>query len=222
MILRTVLINLILGTFAAALWGQQAETAKTPDFPVVLQQSVTAGKTPVGTKIQAKLWIATLFDRMVVPRNAVFSGEVVESMAKTATDPSRLAIRLDSAQWKNGSTTMKVYFDGRFYPMVADSGQDLQYAPSQPANRTWNGQGQYPDQNSHVYKPFPGGDNGKDSSSPDESSSTLAKSSVMLKGVEVQRDSDGTITLTSKHSNIKLARYTTYVVSTGDQITQQK
>ena len=64
---------------------------------MILQQSITAGKTPVGAKIQAKLEVATLLDGTVIPRNAVFSGEVIESVAKTRTEPSRIALRMDSS-----------------------------------------------------------------------------------------------------------------------------
>ena len=67
-----------------------------------MRQNVAAGTTSVGTKVQAKLAVATLVDGMVVPRDAVLSGEVTESVAKSATDPSRLAVRMDSAQWKKG------------------------------------------------------------------------------------------------------------------------
>lgn len=54
-----------------------------PEFPVILQQSVTAGQTPARTKIQTNLLVVTLFNGMVIPRNAVISGEVIESSAKT-------------------------------------------------------------------------------------------------------------------------------------------
>jgi len=220
---RTVLPILILGLISCStpmLWSQQAPIpAKGPEFPIVLQQGVTAGKTPVGSKIQGKLVMATLLDGTVIPRNATFTGEVVESVAKTATDPSRLAICMDSAQWKNGSAALKVYFTGWYYPKVAESGQDLQYGPPQPANRTWNGQGQYPDPNSKVYRPFPGGDSDKNSSSvPDTPSETDSKHRAPIKDVEVVLGSDGTIALTSKRSNLKLERYTTYVVSAGDTV----
>lgn len=221
---RRLLPTLVLGLIVSnpMLWGQQETTpAKSPDFPVVLQQSVTAGKTPVGSKIQGKLVMATLFEGTVIPRNATFTGEVVESAAKTATDPSRLAIRMDSAQWKNGSAALKVYFTGWYYPRVDESGQDLQYGPPQPANRTWNGQGQYPDPNSKVYRPFPGGDSDKDSSVPDTPSSVPAKNAQLMKDVEAARGSDGTIALTSKRSNLKLERYTTYVVSAGETVPQK-
>ena len=77
----------------------KADTAiqgSTQEFPVVLQQSVTAGKTMVGTKVEAKLSIATLLSGVVFPRNSILSGEVVESAAKTKTEPSRISIRIDS------------------------------------------------------------------------------------------------------------------------------
>jgi hypothetical protein len=186
-----------------------------------LQQGVTAGKTPVGTKIQCKLAIATLLNGTVIPRNATLTGEVTESAAKSATDPSKLAIRMDSVQWKSGTAEIKLYFTGSYYPNVNEAGQDLQYGPQQPADRTWNGQGQYPDQNSHVYRPFPGGDSSKDSTVPDTPSSTAAPNSVTMKDVEAQRTSDGMIVLTSKRSNIKLERYTTYIVSAGETVPQK-
>jgi hypothetical protein len=71
------------------------------EFPVNMKQSVTAGATPVATKVQAKLVVATLVDGTVFPQNTLFSGEVIESVAKSATDPSTVAIRMDSAQWKS-------------------------------------------------------------------------------------------------------------------------
>jgi hypothetical protein len=222
-----VFLRTLFGTFVvcafppAFLSGQAGTPAKSPDFPVILQQNVTAGKTPVGSKIQAKLTIATLLNGTVIPRNATLSGEVTESAAKTAGDPSRLAIRMDSVEWKSGTSAIKLYFTGWYYPTVDQPGQDLQYGPQQPANRTWNGQGQYPDSNSHVYRPFPGSDSGNDSPVPDTPSSTTGTHSVAMKDVEAKRTGDGTIVLTSKRSNVKLARYTTYVVSAGDTVPQK-
>ena len=110
-----VLLTVVLG--CAALLGQQTFGQQTPgqqtpgqptpaasgssgalEFPVIMRQNVVAGTTPVGTKVQAKLAVATLVDGVVVPRDAVLSGEVTESVAKSAIDPSRLAIRMDSAR----------------------------------------------------------------------------------------------------------------------------
>jgi hypothetical protein len=105
---------------SAILFGQQQPAPSGPsgvrEFPVILEQSVVAGKTPVGSKIQAKLEVATSVDGTVIPRNAIFSGEVLESVAKTRTDPSCLAIRMDSVQWKNGSASLKVLLDRLVLP----------------------------------------------------------------------------------------------------------
>jgi hypothetical protein len=205
---------------ATALLGQQQPTGSNSsgmrEFPVVFQQSVTAGKTPVGTVVQAKLEVASLVEGTVIPRNAVFSGTVVESVAKTKTDPSRLALRMDSVQWKNGSAVIKVYLTAWFYPAIDAAGQNLQYGPTQPANRTWNGAGEYPDQNSKVYKPFPSGGEADKGAAPDTHSSTTSNHRVLMKDVETASGSDGTLTLTSKKTNIKLDRLTTYVLASGD------
>ncbi len=180
---------------------------------MILQQSITAGKTPVGAKIQAKLEVATLLDGTVIPRNAVFSGEVIESVAKTRTEPSRIALRMDSIQWKNSTASIKVFLTDWYYPPRNETGQDLQYAPQQPANRTWNGEGQYPDPNSKVYKPFPGSDPSKGSAVPDTPTAVTSNHRVQMKDVETTSNSDGTVILVAKRSNLKFDRLTTYVLS---------
>src|SRR6202521_4525131 len=141
--IEPMVLTVVLGW--VALLGQQTisqqtrsqptPTAPGPsgalEFPVVMRQNVAAGTTPVGTKVQAKLAVATLVDGVVVPRDAVFSGEVTESVAKSATDPSRLAIRMDSAQWKKGSTPVvlslapKVYLTAWYYPVAETRAHDL-------------------------------------------------------------------------------------------------
>lgn len=186
------------------------------EFPMVLESNVVAGKTAVGTKIQARLAVATLQEGIVIPRNALFTGEVIESKAKTATEASRVAIRMDSAQWKNGSAAVKLYLTAWYYPAVTEAGQNLQYGPAQPANRTWNGQGQYPDPNSKTYKPFPGGDSDSNANNPDVPSSVTSNHRVAMANVESERSSDGTIAIVSHKANIKLDKLTTYVLASGD------
>jgi hypothetical protein len=212
--------TLVLCVSFAALLGQQPPAPSGPagvqEFPVMLQQSVAAGKTPVGAKIQAKLEVATLVAGTVIPRNAVFSGEVIESVAKTKTEPSRLAIRMDSVQWKTGSAPVKVYSTAWYYPARNEEGQDLQYGPQQPVNRTWNGQGQYPDPNSKVYRPFPGSDPNQNTSVPDTPTATTSNHRVVMKDVETVSRDDGTVTLVSKRTNIKLDKLTTYVLASAN------
>jgi hypothetical protein len=207
---------------SATALGQQKPAASAPpgarEFPVVMQQTVAAGKTPVGAKIKAKLEVATLIDGKVIPRSAVFSGEVIDSSAKTATGPSRLAIRMDSVVWKKGSASLTAYLTAWYYPMKDAAGQDLQYGPTLPANRTWNGQGQYPDPNSKVYKPFPGSDSGNDASAPNTPSATASNRRVLMKDIESAKNSDGVIAIVSRNSNIKLDKLTTYVLATGEPL----
>ena len=217
----TVVALLVLSAFGSAILLGQQQPASGPsgvrEFPVILEQSVVAGKTPVGTKIQAKLEVATFVDGTVIPRSAIFSGEVLESVAKTKTAPSRLAIRMDSVQWKNGSASLKVYSTAWYYPASDASGQNLQYGPTQPANRTWNGEGQSPDPNSKIYKPFPGSNsNDKSASAPDTPSATISNHRVLMKDVATESRNDGEIALISKHSNIKLDKLTTYVLASRD------
>lgn len=200
-------------------FGQQTSTpsasAVAQEFPVTFQENVVAGKTPVATKVQAKLGMATLVNGTVIPQGAVFSGEVVQSVAKTKSDPSKLGIRIDAAQWKNGSAALKLYLVGWFYPFASQAGQDLQYGPQQSAKGSWNGMGEYPADNAKSYHPFPTG--GSDSNaSPDTSNSATSQHRVQMKNVQTDRASDGTITLVSSHSNIKLDKSTMYVVASAE------
>lgn len=186
------------------------------EFPMILESNIVAGKTAVGTKIQAKLCVATLVNGTVIPQNAVFSGEVIQSTAKTASEPSRLTLRMDSVQWKGGSAVIKAYLTPWYYPVLTEAAnQNLQYGPTQPANRTWNGEGQYPDPNSKVYRPFPGGDSDKSASVPDATTSVTSSHRVPIKDVESEPSSDGGITIISRKGNIKLDKTTTYVLATA-------
>jgi hypothetical protein len=187
------------------------------EFPMILENNIVAGKTAIGTKIQAKLCVATLANGIVIPRNAVFSGEVTESMAKTANSPSRLTILMKSVQWKNGSAVIKAYLTPWYYPTLNQaSSQNLQYGPTQPANRTWNGEGQYPDPNSKVYRPFPSGDEDKSGAAPDATTSVISSRRVPIKDVESEPSNNGGITIVSRKGNIKLDKTTTYVLATAE------
>ena len=179
------------------------------EFPVVMRQNVAAGKTPVGSKVQAKLAVATLVGGVVVPEGAILSGEVTQSAAKSATDPSRLAIRMDSAQWANGSVPIKVYLTAWYYPVAApaDQASGLPDAGNNPKPRTG---GSYPGQRNPTSPPFSSSDTGS-SPAPD-----ISKHRILMKNVESIRNPDGAVTLTSKRFNIKIDKQTTYVLATGD------
>ena len=216
---------LLFTVVSPALLGQQrpvsANASQGTEFPVIMRENVAAGKTPVGTKVEAKLIVATLVNSVVVPRDAILSGEVTESVAKSATEPSRLALRMDSAKWKDKSLPVKLYLTAWYYPVATMAPQDLSYQPPDAARspKNWNGAGTYPDPNNPASQPFPGRDTDKDSgptaSSP---STTISKHRVLMKDVESTRQSDGTVVLSSRRSNVKLDKVTTYVLASDDLI----
>lgn len=175
---KLVPLLVLTGACALGLAGQEKPTVSTAsgvpgvhEFPVTLKQSVTAGKTAVGTKIEAKLEVATLVDGKVIPRNAVLSGEVIASAGKTGTEPSRLGIRIDSATWKGGTAPVTAYLTAWYYPSQDASGQNLQYGPEQSSAAKWDGRGEYPGPNERSYKPFPTSDSDKGGAVPDTKTS---------------------------------------------------
>ena len=92
-------------------------------------------------------------------------------MEKTATDPSRLAIRMDSVQWKNGY-------------------------PKSPA-----------------YQPSPSRD---DQDKNPGAVSNPSNHHILMKNVECLRAADGTVVITSRRSNIKIDKLTTYVLAASE------
>lgn len=227
MLIRVVLyVSVGLGCSLGISAGQQGPVlapgvrpspagTKELELPLVLQQKVVAGKTPVGTHVQSNLLVATLLSGKVIPRDAVLSGEVVESKAKTSSQPSRLSIRLDSAHWKNESVAIRAYLTPWYYSVTLEAGPGLRYGPEQSAKKAWNGMGQYPDPNAPEQRPFPAA---VDTKGPSENapSPVTSKRRVPMKGVESQRDDTGGITLVDNRSNIKLDKLTTYVFAGSD------
>lgn len=190
-----------------------------------MRQNVSAGSTAVGTKVQAKLAVATLVNGVVIPVGATLSGEVTESVAKSATDPSRLAIYMDAAQWKNGSVSLKVYLTAWYYPEPTPTPQDSSLAPpdANPVVRARNRGGIYPDPTVNTSgtvpasDPYPGRDPGRESSPPlPAPGSNTPRHRVLMKDVESTRASEGALTLISKRSNLKLNKQTTYVFASGE------
>jgi hypothetical protein len=228
MLTRTLLVGnfLLAVVLSAAMFGQQPVAPGSSgaiEFPITLRQNIDAGKTGVGTKIQANLVAATLVNGTVIPRDAILSGEVTESVAKTKTDPSRLAIRMDSAQWKNGSAQLKIYLTAWYYPEAMLANQDVSYESSDAtkSNKNWNGMGAYPNPNTSISQDrFPGRDADKNTgaATPDSTASSISKHRALMKNVDSLRSDDGVVTLSSKRSTIKLDKLTTYVLATSDMM----
>ncbi|MGA8300592.1 MAG: hypothetical protein WCB53_08870 [Terriglobales bacterium] len=183
-----------------------AAEASAQEFPVVMRQNVVAGKTPIGTKVEAKLTIATLVKGMVIPEGAVFSGEVVDSTAKTKTEASRLAIRMDSVQWKKESKPVRVFLTAWYYPLLM--GEDAQDRDQRDR----------PIMQNPNLEPFPNSRIPHDTFPP----ARVSENRVAMKDVEPTRDADGTIALTSTKNNLKLDKSTTYVLAAGDLTADRK
>jgi hypothetical protein len=187
------------------------------EFPAMMLQKVTAGTTPVRTKVQAKLALATLVGRVVVPQGTLLSGEVTESVPKSATNASRLGIRMDSAQWKNGSMTIKVYLTAWYYPKVTPPLQDLSPDPDPQDNVAIRGRRRRGADNStfpNTSASPPGRGTGPDlAPAPPSPDQGLSKHRVPMKNVESARNNDGAITLISKSGNLKLDKETAYVLA---------
>lgn len=169
------------------------------EFPVTMRQNVVAGKTAVGTKVEARLTMATLVKGTVIPEGAIFSGEVVKSAAKSDADPSQLSIRMDSVQWKNESRPMKVFLTAWYYPLLMGEEaetKDQEEIMSSPSGNSFPSQRIPRDKLPSVAR--------------------VSENRVLLKDIESKRADDGTITLTSTKSSIKLDKGTMYVLSPGD------
>jgi hypothetical protein len=196
-----------LALTAVSMLGQQKPVPPAPaagiEFPVLMQHKISAGKTRVGTKVHAKLIIATLFKGQVIPEGAIMSGEVTESAVKSATFPSRLGVRVDSAQWKNGSIPIRVYVTAWYYPLaMPDEEQQsgISDGPMLPAGR--------PARNHHPIAPPE-----SDADAAPPRAGSISQHRILMKNVESTRNSDGAVILTSKHSNLKLDKGITYVLA---------
>ena len=192
-------------SWSALLSGQTSPPASAPtglEFPVTFRRSLVAGKTPVGSKVEARLELATLAKGIVIPQGATLSGEVIESASKTATDPSRIAVRMDWVRWKTGSASIKAYLTASYCPI---------HTPVEQGSMD-------PDQDNIIHRTRRGSKalspNLPDSS--DLSTSSLSNKRIAIRDVEWTRRSDGALALTSQRVNIKLDGSTAYVLVTED------
>ena len=211
------LITLAIVFGPASLLGQStpASHARAVEFPAILRQNVTAGTTPVGAKVQAKLTVATLVNGVVVPRDAVLSGEVIESATRSSTEPSRLAIRMDSIQWKNGTTEIKAYLTAWFYPVQLPTADTSSDDPFDPSHRSHN-----PIYSGSPTPPYPGPPYDKETV-PAPSDSQRSPSRVALKNIQPVYKDGGAVTLISAQFNIKLDKHITYVFAAADAPTRK-
>jgi hypothetical protein len=185
------------------------------ELPIILRQNVEAGKTAVGTKVEARLMMGTMMKGGVIPRDAMISGEVIESVAKSDNSPSRLAIRMDSAQWKNGEAKFKVYLRAWYYPPAPIAPPNLSYTPPGD-NRNWGGVDPTvdttdpPNPSQRLSRNL---NTGVNAATP---ATFISKDRVLMKNVKSASGADGSVVLVSSRSNLKLNKLTTYVLATNE------
>jgi hypothetical protein len=221
-----------------ALAQNQKTTSPAPhslgssiEFPVTLRQNVTAGITPGGAKIQAHLTMATLVNGVVLPEGALLTGEVIESAAKTKDHPSRLSIRIDSAQWKAHPDPLQLsptpYLTEWFFPPIPPKLHNRDHSsesgfPDASHGPGFGAGGVYPGQRNPSSSPFPSSNSSDDPSLSEPSSPgpepDNSQHREQMKSVETSHSADGTPALSSKTLNIKLDKNTTYVFA-SDRVT---
>jgi hypothetical protein len=231
-----VLAIVILGFQAAYAQNQKTGPPSSHtlvpgiELPVTLRQNVTAGITPPGTKIQARLTIATLINGVVIPEGATLTGEVTVSTAKSAKtedSPSRLSIRLDSARWKAHPEPLQLspslYLTEWFYPPIPirlhDHDRSSESAfPDTARNPGFGTGGIYPGQRNPTGPPISAptpSDTSTIEPLPPTPHSDDTQHRVQMKSVECTRSADGALLLDSKTQNIKLDKNITYVFASG-------
>jgi len=196
--------------------AQQPAANGPQDFPVMMRQTVTAGKTPPGTPVQATLIIPTLFSGKVIPEGAIFCGVVVESTAKSATSPSRLNIRMESLQWKTGSLAVSVYMTQWYHPMRLSLGEDrFDDRPNQNGDHTKRTWAAY-NPNASDALLFPNDSDQSTLKTAPPPAMTLSSQRLMMRNVQLENESNGGHALVCSHSNLKLDKSTTYILTTGE------
>jgi hypothetical protein len=196
------------------------------ELPIALQQKIEAGKTQVGAKVTGKLLIATLVNGTVIPNGAVFTGEVLESVKKSGDTPSRLAIRMNSVKWKNGSSTFTVYLTSWYYPPRLLSTDNDGSDPSGISGSAEIGTGagsRLPPSVGVSGGRFPPSDPSLfPDTAPGPPDSYISKHRVLMDGVHSEHKADGVVVLVSSKHNIKLDRAYTYVLASGDLLPEHR
>ena len=214
---KLVVQGAILAFCSAASIGQQSHqaspTAVLREFPVVLQQSVEAGKTPAGTQIQGRLADATLFNGTLIPKNAIASGVVLESEPKKGEERARLAIRMNTVTWNGGWAPLYAYLMPLYYSATGEAVANPPNESPDPDSRTLNGPNQ--SSQSPMSRPFPGGGSEASEGAIPEVA-ILSSRPVRMKNVVLEPTSNGGIALVSEHANIKLFKMTTYVFAADE------
>jgi hypothetical protein len=168
--------------------------------------------------------MATLMDGVVIPQNAVISGHVEQSVAKTKDIPSLLKIRFDLARWKKGSAPVNLYLAGCYYPidfrspsdsasgMHGEIGVMMGSAPPDGLPRGNSGMptAEMPSLDASRQDTYP-------DPRPGVTLSEVSKHWVRMEKVETVAAPDGGLQVTSSDRNLKLDKGTVYLLRNAPQ-----
>jgi len=133
---------------------------------------------------------------------------VIESTSKSAKEPAKLAIRMETAEWKGGSISITAYLLPLYYPATTQSVPNFGDAPRESGANMPDGAGQHSGSESPMqHQSFP--TDGSQSAIPEVS--TTSNRPVPIKNATLALADEGGAALVSEHSNIKLFKLTTYV-----------
>ena len=214
-----LLLYVLLGVAAVAQQPKANSSVAHPvlEFPAILQEGVVAGKTPVGTAVHSKLMIATLVNGVVIPQDALLVGRVEESTARTKSDPSRLKIRIDVAQWKGGSLSLNAFLTNIYYANRLIEAPPNEGSPDASADGDLTlfhgGHHQNSLDLESSRATLSRQSAGSPASGPNHSGDMRWENSVYrkpMRNVDLSRDSSGAAFILSVRDNIKLERNTAY------------
>jgi hypothetical protein len=224
--LRKLRVGLVLmaGCVGILAQGPKADSTTKPglEFPASLQAKIVAGSTPVGTEVRARLAMATLMDGVVIPQDAVISGHVEQSVAKTDEAPSVLKIKFETAHWKKGSAPVNLYLAGCYYPIDFESASDNPSGVHGEIGVMMGGTAPDTLPRANGGMPSIGGTPTMDASRPNAypdprpgvTVSEVSKHWVRIEKVETVAAPDGGLAITSTERNLKLDKGTVYLLRT--------
>ena len=122
---------------------------------------------------------------------------MIESVADTSTEPSRLATCMDSVQWRDGSAAVKIYLTAWIYPTTVATGQDLPIRTAAVSGRDLERRRRVSRSEFTVVKPFPGGDSKDSDAVPNTTSAVTLRRPVPMKGVLSGKHDDGAAVIAS-------------------------
>ncbi len=147
-------VSRLLAVVAALLCAGVARGQSPTELPdgttmvVQLEQSIRADRAKIGDIVRAKLLAPVLLNGAVaVPEGANIFGVILEAAPLSSDKPSRLSIRFQQAQWRDGNVALNAYLTRHLLMKRTYGSHSREFClpverllPSQPFTHTTNQQ----------------------------------------------------------------------------------